>query len=188
MELRAYKIVRTSSGPRLSYTISLCVLAENCRDARHSYRKTILEENHHDSGNGRERKRRKNCLAGSGEKRSETSCHVPIGGGSSESARGNRNGDSGLQETGNAGSGVARRGERVSGVFADSGTGAAGIEHDRSVRGCRRETCGAEFGAGRGRLRQIVSWLASESGRQIKADAADVDDSAAEFVSPERGG
>src|ERR1700745_1774165 len=85
--------------------------------------KTIVWEGDHDFGNRRQWKRRENSFAGSGEKRSEASRDVPVGGGSGESPGGNGDGDCGLCETGNVECCVEGCGERVFGVFADSGAG-----------------------------------------------------------------
>src|SRR6266446_1870649 len=56
------------------------------------------------------------------------------------------------------------------------------------MRGCGREACGAEFGFGCRGLRQIVSELASQGGREVEGYAAVVDYFATEFVSSECGG
>src|SRR6266404_5297907 len=74
--LRAYKIVRTSNGRKQSYTISLwfaCRQKPRLLEFWHEFQENDSLGDHHDSDYGRERKCRKNCFAGSGEKRSETS-------------------------------------------------------------------------------------------------------------------
>src|SRR5579863_10051376 len=70
-------------------------------------------------------------------------------------------------------------------MLASSRAGATGIEHDRRVCCGWREARGPEFGDGRGRLRQIISELAPQRGRQTESNENFIHDFAAEFVSPE---
>src|SRR5258708_2176977 len=111
--------------------------------------------------------------------------HVQVKRGSRESAFGMRACAGGLCRQTESAQGPWGDNLRIRGVLSDSTTRGTGEQYGGGVQGIRREACGAEFGAWRGRLCEIVSELAPQGGRQAQGDGNELHDPAAQWVSAE---
>src|SRR5712692_6868184 len=124
-------------------------------------------------------------FAGSDSERVQGPRYVPVERGGREGTLGLRGRAGGLFGQAEFAQSSGRRDLRFCGVFPDSSTRGTGEQYAGRVQGIRCEARGAEFGAGSGRLREIVSGLAPQGGRQTQGDGNELHNPAAQWISAE---
>src|SRR6267154_242198 len=145
-------------------------------------------EQENDSYHRSKWKRWKSGIAGGHPEGKQSSRYVQVQGRGREGACGMRSRAGRLCRQAEFAQGSAWSEFRLRRVFSDSATRGTGEQYAGRVPGSRREACGAELSDGGGRLREIVSELASQGRRQAQGNGDDLHDSSAERVFAEHRG